>query len=272
MQTNNEIMRSLKEIKKKKILIVCAHPDDETLWFFQSTQELQANNEVMILCMTHAAVSKRGKELQDVAMKYNLKVIFGHCEDTGINQLLHESEVKMALIKTFSKYKFDLVLTHPPHGGEKPHPHHIQIYKAVKRFSQYHLSTFGFFSERKIMSSVGSKCKYFFKDRKYILRQIFYSSKLIQNDVDSFSRWYFLLILFKDILFESALHLGFETTVNLEEKKKALLSFESQESVLKNYKTFCGETEYLFVVNFNSAKQGFWGFHHFISSTNVFMS
>ena len=85
-----QLMRNIQAISRSKILVVVAHPDDETLWFFQSIQQLKENNDVIILCMTYAAVSPRGKELLAVAEKYGLKVIFGHCEDTGINRLHRE--------------------------------------------------------------------------------------------------------------------------------------------------------------------------------------
>lgn len=103
-------MQRLREIKNKKILLTVAHPDDETLWFFQSIQELKKENDILVFCLTHAAVSKRGKELSKVADEIGIKVVFGHCEDTGIDLLLKSTDLQQAFIKVFSKYKIDLAV------------------------------------------------------------------------------------------------------------------------------------------------------------------
>ena len=153
-------MRCLSEIKNKKILLIVAHPDDETLWFFQSIQKLKTENEVLVFCLTHAAVSKRGKELSKVADTIGIKVVFFYCEDTGIDRLLKSSELRQAFIKVFSKHKIDLAITHPPHGGEKPHPHHIQLNRMTKEFCNYYSVKFGFFSEQKLLARITDETTY----------------------------------------------------------------------------------------------------------------
>lgn len=239
-------MRSLQTINNKNILIVVAHPDDETLWFFQSTQVLKQNNRIQIFCMTHAAVSKRGKELQSMADAFGLKVLFGHCEDTGFNKYLKSKEVEQAFIKIFSRQKFDLVITHPPHGGEKPHPHHIQIYLEVKKFSKFHNFKFCFFSEQKLLGKFNQDSCYFFNydNKKYISVRLIESFGLINKDQH---RFLFLFSVLKDIWFNFDRYIGFETQVDLNEKQKALLKFSSQEEVLKSYNAFYKKYEYLFI-------------------------
>lgn len=241
-------MQSLDKIKNKKILFVCAHPDDETLWAFQTLQCLKINNQLIILCMTYSENSDRGLELLALASQYDLKIKFGNCEDTGIDRLLIDSQMRLALGHIFSGFQFDLVLTHPPHGGEKPHPHHIQIYKSVKRWSKTDSRHFGFFSERKIMSSFGSDNKYTFKDKLYLFRQIIRSVCLMKKSPLN-SKWKFFYSLFYDILLDTQIYKGFETAVNTFEKKKALSNFESQLSFLNEYSSASSEFEYLYIEN-----------------------
>lgn len=242
----HKVMQSLKEIVKKKILVIVAHPDDETLWFFQSIQILKEQNNVLILCMTHAAVSKRGRELQAVAEKYGLKVIFGHCEDTGINKLLRSSEVNQALIKVFSKHKFDLVITHPPHGGEKPHPHHLQMFMVTKEFSKFHSFVFGFFCEQKLLQNREPGQRHFltFKRKKYVFQRLIQGFKLM---VDENHRFSFLIDSVFDLISLNGPYLGYEAEVNVDTKHQALSSFESQDDVLKSYSSYYKKIEYLYI-------------------------
>jgi hypothetical protein len=239
-------MQSLKSIADKKILIVVAHPDDETLWFFQSIQNLKENNDIQILCVTYTATSKRGTELQSVAERYGLKILFGDCEDTGMNSLLDEDDVQQAFIKVFSKFKFDLVITHPPHGGEKAHPHHIQMFLITKKFSVFHNCNFGFFSEQKILDRSQYQNHYLmkFKKKKYIFARLRRAIDLIKKDENKVS--FFLTMLF-DIWINFNWYKGYEVEVDIKGKQQALKNFPSQSEDLKSYNAFYKSNEFLFI-------------------------
>lgn len=239
-------MQCLSEIKNKKILLIVAHPDDETLWFFQSIQKLKVDNEISVFCLTHAAVSKRGKELSKVAEQLGLKIVFGHCEDTGIDHFLKSNELKQAFIKVFSKYKIDIAITHPPHGGEKPHPHHIQLYFMAKEFCDFYNVQFGFFSEQKLLDRTTNERLFRFtiKKKKYVCNRLFQGYHQISSDEDNF---YFYLKSILSILFNFQKYSGFEVAVNLEEKQSVLANFESQQEVLKGYNAFYKKFEYLYL-------------------------
>lgn len=239
-------MQCLSEIKNKKILLTVAHPDDETLWFFQSIQKLKKENDILVFCLTHAAVSKRGKELSKVADEIGIKVAFGHCEDTGIDHLLKPTDLRQAFIKVFSKYKIDLAITHPPHGGEKPHPHHIQIYKMTKDFCGFYSVQFGFFSEQKLLERATDEPNYHFsfKKKKYIAHRILKGYQLLSDKEENST---FLLKCVLTVLFNFRSYRGFEVAVDLKEKQSALLNFESQQDVLKSYNSFYKKSEFLFL-------------------------
>lgn len=239
-------MQRLSEIKNKKILLIVAHPDDETLWFFQSMQQLKTNNEITVFCLTYAAVSKRGKELSQVIDQLGLKVVFGHCEDTGIDHFLKKSELRQAFIKVFSKYKADLAITHPPHGGEKPHPHHIQLYKMSKEFCRFYSVQFGFFSEQKLLAESNTSQEYFFsfKKKKYVFYRLLQGYRLLNEEEQKLT--FYLSTVFS-ILFDFKAYAAFEVAVNLEAKQSALANFESQQDVLKSYNAFYKKSEFLFL-------------------------
>lgn len=246
MQYKETVMQRLSEIKNKKILLIVAHPDDETLWFFQSIKHLKTTNEVTVFCLTHAAISKRGKELTKVADDLGLKVIFGHCEDTGIDHFLKISELKQAYIKVFSKYKIDLAITHPPHGGEKPHPHHIQLNQMTKEFCKDYSAQFGFFCEQKLLAQSNHAHDYEFnlKKKKYVAHRLLQGYRLLNKKEKKFI--FFIKIIFT-MLFNFKRYDGFEAAVNLEEKHLALAIFESQQDILKSYNAFYKKSEYLFI-------------------------
>lgn len=246
MQYNQTVMQCLSEIKDKKILLVVAHPDDETLWFFQSLQKLKFANEILVFCLTHAASSERGKELSKVAEHLGLKIVFGHCEDTGIDHFLKPNELKQAFIQMFSKNKIDLAVTHPPHGGEKPHPHHIQLYFMTKEFCDAYHVQFGFFSEQKLLDRTTNERLFRFtiKKKRYVCNRLSQGYHQICDDDDKF---YFYIKSILSMLFNFQKYSGFEVAVDLEEKQSALANFESQQEILKNYNAFYKKFEYLYV-------------------------
>lgn len=239
-------MQCLKKILNQKILIITAHPDDETLWFFQFMQDLKDHNEVMVFCLTHKKESNRGQELLAISEKFNLQIIYGSCEDTGINRLLNETEVKQIYIKIFSKYKFDLAITHPPHGGEKPHPHHIQLFRLTRDFCRYHRTRFGFFSDQKILLKRESTDYYIlnFKRKKYIFNSFLQCYHLMVSDK---KRLGFLFEGLFNLLFWKQKFSFYQIKANIEEKHKALSFFKSQLEILKNYQSYNTETEFLYL-------------------------
>jgi LmbE family N-acetylglucosaminyl deacetylase len=241
------MMKSLKEINNKKILLICAHPDDETLWFFQSILDLRTANDISILCLTYSADSGRGKELLFVAEKYNLNILFGNCKDTGINFLLQNTEATLAIQNTLIRSRYDLVITHPPHGGEKPHPHHIQTYFIAKKICSLRGIRFGFFSERKIISPNKDNFKYSMADKKFIGQQLKSSFKLAHEEKKLFLKWKFYAEAAFDIFLNKKSFQGYQATIQKSEKKEALMHFESQKTFLAEYNFFNGDFEYLYL-------------------------
>lgn len=243
-QTNFIFMQSL-NIENRKILLIVAHPDDETLWFYQGINILKQKNSVEILCMTYASISKRGKELLEVGRSIGVKIHFGHCEDLGMSYLLNNLE--FALSKVLLKQTYDLLITHPPHGGEKPHPHHIQIYLLIKKHCYKKGIQFGFFSEQKIFQSVGhNKYKLNFAKKRYIYARLSKARQLLAFQ-SSFKKWLFWFLANKSVWLDFESYEGFEIEVNKYEKQNALKLFKTQIGFLKEYNTYSKSIEFLFL-------------------------
>lgn len=138
--------------KKLRLLLVIAHPDDEMLWFFGGLKKLSEQHDITLYCLTYDENTIRGKELMTAASTLNLKCRFGNLEDTGITNCLHNlrSTFKEFLDACLFETPFDIIITHPIHGGEKPHLHHIQAFYAVRSECRIRNIAFGFFSERRL--------------------------------------------------------------------------------------------------------------------------
>lgn len=244
----------LNEIGKKlKIALVVSHPDDEVLWFYGGLQSLSAKHDISILCLTFKADSHRGLELLNAVSRFKVKCFFGNLIDSGFNNCI--SNINSALEKFLADNSlaksFDLMITHPYHGGEKPHPHHIQTFHAVKHLSKRKKIAFGFFSEKVLpLDELGySKYKLSFKLRwhhnfallklllksslknKGLLPEILRTAKAITTD----------LILGENIFILTQFY------VNSEEKIRTLQLYQSQICHLMKYNSIYKSEEYLYI-------------------------
>lgn len=132
----------------KKILILIAHPADESLYFYEGIKQLSSKNSIDILCLTNSSTSVRGKELQQAMCELNAHIIFRNISDKGIHSLMLNVENHIATALDAKNYC--LLITYPPHGSEKSHPYHIQCFHIARRLSHQRHLRFGFFSEKKI--------------------------------------------------------------------------------------------------------------------------
>lgn len=236
-------MQNFNLIEKRKILLVVAHPDDETLWFYQGINELKKRNEVSIMCLTYSEQTTRGIELIKLGQELKIQIKFMNFEDHGIANLLYNCASKIE--NNLSGLQFDLLITHPPHGGEKPHPHHIQSFYYIKNYCRRHWVQFGFFSEQMLLENA-SRCRYILdiKRKKYILNQLRKSVQLLKNE-SLIAKWGFWLRVWKIIWFDSETYQVFKAQVDLSEKQRALEGFTSQLDILTTYNSYTGRVEYL---------------------------
>lgn len=239
--------------KKLRILVVVAHPDDESLWFYGGLRTLSLTNEIDVFCLTYQSDSPRGRELLNATDDLNLKCFFGNLNDTGIDRCLEGvRNVIVSFIDASANHSpYDLIITHPFHGGEKPHPHHLQSYHIVKQECRKRKISFGFFSEKRLPLYQLNETNFqmlFWNQIQYNFWYLMALLKSISVHWKLTGELYMLLKeLFDDLLFN---HNRFELhsyLIRPSEKISILEKYQSQFYHLINYKSIYNSVEYLYL-------------------------
>jgi hypothetical protein len=115
---------------KKKVLIIVAHPDDETIWCGGTILQNKTKWDLTILCFCRKSDLDRAPKFKKVCKLYNAKSIILDFEDDKMNNISMNQYLNE--LKKFSKQKFDLILTHGK-NGEYGHKRHKEVHKAIKQ-------------------------------------------------------------------------------------------------------------------------------------------
>src|SRR5258708_2857639 len=136
-----------------KILLVFAHPDDETFAMGGTIALLaKADNSITLICATRGEEGKMGEpalcskedlgvvreqELRNAAAILGIsKIHFLNYRDATLSKI-QNSELEKTLLPLFTKEKPDIVVTFDKNGGSL-HPDHIKISKVTtKVFTKY---------------------------------------------------------------------------------------------------------------------------------------
>lgn len=240
-----------KQLNGKNVLVIVAHPDDESLYFFAGIKELSSRSRLKILCVTYTPMSERGKELIAVCTSMNIECDFLAVADLGIRSVLVDLEARLK--KYLTENIFDLIITHAPHGGEKPHPHHLQTFLSTFAFCLKMQSSFGFFSDRELPLCEQIDFSHYFRLKIF---QIFFLYLSITRCIEWRYRLQWLCILLANssqIVSRLAIEqIGFsrcELLCDIREKQLTLEKYSSQVSVLRSYKSSTCNRDYLFLLN-----------------------
>lgn len=242
-------MSSLK-IENQRILLVVAHPDDEVLWFYAGIEALKRNNTLEVLCLTYSKDSIRGRELISFSNSHEVQVSFANLNDSGVNKLL--VGVPNSLRNILSRSKYDLAITHPPHGGEKSHPHHIQAHFHLRNECLRQNVKFAFFSETSLQCQfiIGNACQLTKKNKHYIWGKVKLSFALLNRE-NFVKKLIFFMKTSLYLFFDYSTYELNEFSSSLVEKQKALSLYDSQSEVLKSYNSYYRTREYLFIRSSN---------------------
>ena len=114
----------------KSVVVIVAHPDDETLW---------AGGEILLhpswhwfiisLCRKNDA--KRAPNFYKVLKELNANGTMGDLDDGPEQTPLDEAEVEEAILSMLPPIHFDRIMTHNPNGEYTRHRRHEETSKAV---------------------------------------------------------------------------------------------------------------------------------------------
>jgi LmbE family N-acetylglucosaminyl deacetylase len=137
---------------KKKVLVVVAHPDDETIWMGGTILQNKNNWDTTIISLCRKNDSDRAPKFKKVCQKLNAKGFMSNLDDSEDEYYKKIStEDIITRIQQFAEKNYDLIFTHGS-NGEYGHIRHVETNKAVKEMLQKNLITVGkifFFAYKK---------------------------------------------------------------------------------------------------------------------------
>ena len=118
-------------MKKKRVLVIVAHPDDETIWMGGTLLSHVDDWDTAIISLCRKNDKDRARRFKKACKIFNAKCFMSDLEDEKLNDVEIEE-----LVKRISKFidgkKYDFIFTHGK-NGEYGHKRHIDVNKAVRK-------------------------------------------------------------------------------------------------------------------------------------------
>jgi LmbE family N-acetylglucosaminyl deacetylase len=115
---------------RKKVAVIVAHPDDETLWA-GGTILSHPGWSCFILCLSRAKDTERASGFYNALKVLKCEGVMGDIDD-GPDQIpLNGSELELAISGLLPPKQYDLMISHNPSGEYTRHIRHEEVSTAV---------------------------------------------------------------------------------------------------------------------------------------------
>lgn len=117
----------------KKVLIIVAHPDDETIWMGGTILKNLGKWDLTIVSLCRKNDEDRAPKFKKVCELFNAKCFISDLDDSEEGDCKKVSEQEIVdRIKKFADEEYDLIYTHGA-NGEYGHVRHIEVHNSVDK-------------------------------------------------------------------------------------------------------------------------------------------
>ena len=114
------------------MVVIVAHPDDETLWA-GGTILSHPSWKCFIICLCRGDDPERAQKFYTASKVLKSEGIMGHLDDGPDQMPLDDREVDRAILDLLPSKHYDLIISHNPSGEYTKHIRHEEISNAVIR-------------------------------------------------------------------------------------------------------------------------------------------
>ncbi len=125
----NESMGSFSS-SSKKVIVIVAHPDDETLWAGGTILDNPEWN-CLIISLCRGKDPDRSHRFQKALKVLKCEGLMGDLNDGPDQYPLNQSDVEDAIVDLLPSKHFDLIITHSPAGEYTRHRRHEETGRSV---------------------------------------------------------------------------------------------------------------------------------------------